>query len=1202
MFGTYTGGSYVGWDIEFNNSDKIDIHYYDGSGYVFRRKTTAVYRDTSAWYHIVVAVDTTQSTASDRLKLYVNGVQVTAFDITTNVSQDYETNINTAVEHRIGYNYSYSDFYLADIHFVDAQALAPTDFGEYDSNSVWQPKAFGGTYGTNGFKLNFSDTSSDSALGTDSSGAGNNWSVNNLTAGAAQALPGVSFDGTANAAYLTIPDSSDFTLGSNDFTVEAYVYKKDANEQFIAGSTDSGGSTSSASFVLQVGGGTPASSVRAYVGTSGTTVNSGENITLNKWVHVAFVRDGNTLRLYVDGVQKDSASFTGSVNDSSNLFGISSLGGFTNGKNWNGFISNLRLVNGTCLYPSGTTFALPSAPLTNVTNTKLLCCQSSSSATATTVSPGSITVGNASNVAAGAFGDSTSADDALRDSPVNGASANDTGAGGEITGNYATLNPLQIKANLGTMENGNLTLKASGSYYIEGKSTQEIFSYDNYCELTISGGDSNTDGGFGIGDHDAWVAGGAGSYITYRENGAIISYPSNTTVATVSGYTAGDVLGMAVDTTNIKFYKNGSLQGTYAHGKSGTFFAHVMNLASNSNAVMDINFGQRAFAYPVSGYKCLNAANLSDPLIADGSTAFDAVTYTGNGGTQSITNYNFSPSFVWIKDRTSTGSHVLQDTVRGIPSYLMSDQVTAENISTNYLTSFNADGFSIGSGNRVNNGSRNYVAWAWDAGDNSNKTYAVTVSNPGSGNKFYVDGAQQPTLTLAEGSTYKFDQSSSTNSTHPLRFSTTSDGTHGGGTEYTTGVTTVGTPGSAGAYTQIVIAASAPTLYAYCSNHSGMGFQVNTSDTAGYTIPAGGLNSSAYDQSQTWSSGVTDSLKLTNLQNQFDSNPSTFSDGFISAGTYTLLQGKSIQVNSSIRVVSNWTSGTAGLTFFPTTGSPYGAPVTSSSDQTYAWTGTLEKITVGTYQAFGISQIYVDGVMLVNSGVTPATSVPSISSRIQADPSKGFSIVSYTGTSSDASVAHGLNAAPEFIIIKNRTTSGYWVAGHTSIGWDKGLYLNRTDAQVTAAYFGSSPSITTSTFSIGTASGLANANGDDFIAYCFAPVSGYSSFGVYTGNGSADGPFVYTGFRPAFVLRKSSSSSIADWVIMDQERDPINQMSNILRPNLANTEVADQYSYMDILSNGFKVKSSGAYGSNVSGTTYIWAAFASHPFKTARAR
>ena len=110
--------------------------------------------------------------------------------------------------------------------------------------------------------------------------------------------------------------------------------------------------------------------------------------------------------------------------------------------------------------------------------------------------------------------------------------------------------------------------------------------------------------------------------------------------------------------------------------------------------------------------------------------------------------------------------------------------------------------------------------------------YAVTVASGtnayGSGNKFYIDGSVSPTLTLNEGETYWFDQSDSTNSSHPLRFSTTANGTHGGGTEYTTGVTTTGTPGSAGAYTKITVASGAPTLYYYCTNHSGMGGQANT--------------------------------------------------------------------------------------------------------------------------------------------------------------------------------------------------------------------------------------------------------------------------------------------------------------------------------------------------------------------------------------
>ena len=110
------------------------------------------------------------------------------------------------------------------------------------------------------------------------------------------------------------------------------------------------------------------------------------------------------------------------------------------------------------------------------------------------------------------------------------------------------------------------------------------------------------------------------------------------------------------------------------------------------------------------------------------------------------------------------------------------------------------------------------------------RTFTVTVVSTGSGNKYFIDGVQQPTLELVEGATFRFDQSDSSNSTHPLRLSTTSDGTHGGGDAYTTNVTTNGTPGSSGAYTQIEVASSAPTLYYYCTNHSGMGGQANTPD------------------------------------------------------------------------------------------------------------------------------------------------------------------------------------------------------------------------------------------------------------------------------------------------------------------------------------------------------------------------------------
>ena len=120
------------------------------------------------------------------------------------------------------------------------------------------------------------------------------------------------------------------------------------------------------------------------------------------------------------------------------------------------------------------------------------------------------------------------------------------------------------------------------------------------------------------------------------------------------------------------------------------------------------------------------------------------------------------------------------------------------------------------------------------------RTFTVTVVSTGSGNKYFIDGVQQDTLNLAETATYKFDQSDSSNSSHPFRFSTTSDGSHSGGDEYTTGVTTNGTPGQAGAYTQIVVAASAPTLYYYCTAHSGMGGQANTVEADSWGMLAWG--------------------------------------------------------------------------------------------------------------------------------------------------------------------------------------------------------------------------------------------------------------------------------------------------------------------------------------------------------------------------
>jgi hypothetical protein len=195
-----TSNGYIFGVVDSNDSDTAVIAYtgnqFSFQGYTVNyRDTTALYRDFSAWYHLVVALDTTQATAANRIKMYVNGVEVTSFAENNNPSQNADLGINTATEHSIGRRFPfggggvYFNGYLTEVNFIDGSALDPTSFGEFNSETgVWQPKAYTGSYGTNGFYLNFSDNSgvTSTTLGADSSGNGNNWTPNNfsVTAGA----------------------------------------------------------------------------------------------------------------------------------------------------------------------------------------------------------------------------------------------------------------------------------------------------------------------------------------------------------------------------------------------------------------------------------------------------------------------------------------------------------------------------------------------------------------------------------------------------------------------------------------------------------------------------------------------------------------------------------------------------------------------------------------------------------------------------------------------------------------------------------------------------------------------------------------------------------------------------------------------------------------------------------------------------------
>jgi hypothetical protein len=236
---------------------------------------------------------------------------------------------------------------------------------------------------------------------------------------------------------------------------------------------------------------------------------------------------------------------------------------------------------------------------------------------------------------------------------------------------------------------------------------------------------------------------------------------------------------------------------------------------------------------------------------------------------------------------------------------------------------------------------------------------------------------------------------------------------------------------------------------------------------------------------------------------------------------------------------------------------------------------------------------------LWDAGTSTVTNTAgSISSQVRANASAGFSVVTYTGNgSSNQTVGHGLGAAPHFIICKIRSGSDNWAVYHRSLGATGRISLNTTGAAFSGNAWDVTP--TSSVFTIQT-SGEVNGNGSTYVAYCFAPVSGYSNFGSFTGNGSNDGPFVFCNFRPRWVMIKSTSVGGPgyNWCINDAARSASNVANEVLYPN---TSDAEQTIPIDILSNGFKLRTSGAT-TNGSSQTYVWAAFAESPFQYARAR
>jgi len=229
-------------------------------------------------------------------------------------------------------------------------------------------------------------------------------------------------------------------------------------------------------------------------------------------------------------------------------------------------------------------------------------------------------------------------------------------------------------------------------------------------------------------------------------------------------------------------------------------------------------------------------------------------------------------------------------------------------------------------------------------------------------------------------------------------------------------------------------------------------------------------------------------------------------------------------------------------------------------------------------------------------GTNTSNTSGSITSTVSASTTAGFSVVTYTGTGANATVGHGLGVAPAMIIFKQRNAVRGWPVYHKSLGASTTIYLNVSNASNADSTIFNATSPTSSVFSLGASS---DSNNGSMLAYCWAEIVGFSKFGSYTGNGSTDGPFVYTGFRPKFIIYKLSSAAGEQWIVFDTARTTYNIMGTYLHPSLSNAE--STFDSNDFLSNGFKIRVNHP-ALNTSGATYIYMAFAENPFKNANAR
>ena len=564
----------------------------------------------------------------------------------------------------------------------------------------------------------------------------------------------VAFDGTGD--YLSLAASTDFNLlGDGTFTIEFFVYANSLNGSYAdyVGVFDG---ANSGLLIYQNG-----SNLDVYI-------NSGQRCTTThpgtkKWSHIALTRDGTTLRLFVDGISKS----TSTASLGSDYSGALQIGGASGRNDLDGFISNVRVIKGTALYTSN--FTPPTEPLTNVTNTKLLCCHDPLSAVGSIVTPGNIT----------ANGDAQATTFNPFNTDVNTIRGQET--------RYCTMNPLSIgDGTPPTLSNGNLTVKANTTIFSRTNGDTYATSGKFYAEVTKVSGQTSDDS-IGIGARTYQALQSTNPYIgrtsdSYGFYGSGSKIHNNTITGSYSDSWGqlGDVMGILMDLDNgeISLSINGIDQGVAYTGIDASL-GWTFCVAPYNNQEYSLNFGQKPFKFtPPDGYQTLSGSSIRpEKVIPIGSKYHGALTYTGDGETSERTitglNLDASPDLIWLKNRDAGGTHLLWDAVRGGSLCLSPDDTGQEYALNDWgygcITGNTRNGIKVSGGSlsasHVNTDTEKYIAWCWRAGGNKN-TFSIDDVGYASAAAAGLDGGStNPTgasvNTKSKFGIYTFDGNSS---------------------------------------------------------------------------------------------------------------------------------------------------------------------------------------------------------------------------------------------------------------------------------------------------------------------------------------------------------------------------------------------------------------------------------------------------------